>query len=129
MAEWRQLDWLPDYEISEDGLVCRTTNSRRNSRFPKGYIVKGYMAGSRKSYRYYKLMLPDGSQRKFTAHSLVCEAWHGKAPEGTEVAHGDGNPANNTPSNLRWATKADNFADHEKHSTLHRNQKGRFNAR
>jgi hypothetical protein len=33
------------------------------------------------------------------------------------VAHWDGNKTNNTVSNLRWATKAENAADKHRHGT------------
>ncbi|MCG2624693.1 HNH endonuclease [Arthrobacter sp. I2-34] len=42
-------------------------------------------------------------------HVLVCQAWHGTRPApGMHAAHGDGNPLNNTPENLRWATPLEN---------------------
>lgn len=50
--------------------------------------------------------------------TIVCEAWHGRRPEGLECAHGDGNPLNNSPQNLRWATHTENESDKRKHGTL-----------
>ena len=58
------------------------------------------------------------SVRKRGVHQLVCEAFHGMRPSGQhEVAHGDGNPANNSSSNVRWATRKENIADRYKHGT------------
>ena len=128
MVEWRQVDWLPDYEISEDGDVRRLTGTRRNDpRYGPGYVIKGYPAGFRRQYRYVKLTLADGNQIKLPVHRLVCEAWHGKPPPEHEVAHNDGNPANNHWSNLRWDTPLGNYADHERLGTLWRDSvNGRF---
>lgn len=44
-------------------------------------------------------------------HTLVLRAFVGPRPEGTDVAHGDGNPANNALSNLRYASRSDNNKD------------------
>ncbi|UJB43592.1 HNH endonuclease [Streptomyces sp. A1-5] len=41
----------------------------------------------------------------------------GSAPEGTQVAHSDGDPLNNKLSNLRWATAKENMADQFRHGT------------
>jgi hypothetical protein len=48
-------------------------------------------------------------------HHAVLKAHVGPCPEGMEAAHGDGNPANNAVTNLRWATPAENSADRERH--------------
>src|SRR6516164_11851118 len=46
------------------------------------------------------------------ASCLVCEAWHGRPPtEKHQVAHWDGNKANNHFGNLRWATPQENSHD------------------
>jgi len=34
-----------------------------------------------------------------------------------ECCHGDGNPANNLPGNLRWDTHAENMEDARRHGT------------
>lgn len=45
-------------------------------------------------------------------HRLVCEAFHGPAPEGKNlVLHWDDDPLNNTPENLRWGDLSDNQRD------------------
>ena len=60
-----------------------------------------------------------GKARTRTVHSLVCEAFHGRPPRpGMQIAHGDGNPGNNSAENLRWATIADNAADRQDHGTV-----------
>lgn len=45
-------------------------------------------------------------------HRLVCEAFHGPAPEDRPlVLHWDDDPSNNQASNLRWGSKSDNMVD------------------
>jgi hypothetical protein len=110
--EWRTLDWLPGYEISEDGDVRHTT---RKATRPAGYVLKGCFC---QGYRIYKLTV-GGTKRIYKAHRLVCEAWHGDKRNilHREVAHGDGVRANNHYSNLRWTSRAENDADRRAHGT------------
>ena len=58
-------------------------------------------------------------------HVLVCRAFHGPKPEDKDVtAHWDGDPWNNRPENLRWATFLENEDDkrrHDRHAIGERN--------
>ena len=49
-------------------------------------------------------------------HRLVCAAFHGEKP-GMMAAHNDGNPSNNRPNNLRWASAKENSDDKKLHGT------------
>jgi hypothetical protein len=123
--QWRTLPWLPGYEISEDGDVRHTT---RKATRPAGYVLKG---GTCNGYRIYKLPV-GGVKRIYSAHRLVCEAWHGHKRNvlHREAAHNDGNRANNHYSNLRWASRTENNADRKAHGTDpvgERNPRARLN--
>src|SRR5690606_33601502 len=49
-------------------------------------------------------------------HSLVCEAFYGKAPlTGAQVRHLDGDTENSLPGNLAWGTQAENWRDRSCH--------------
>lgn len=61
----------------------------------------------------------DGKQTWQKVHRLVCEAWHGRPPTGTQCAHLDGNPLNNSPENLAWVTAAENTAHKKLHGRPH----------
>lgn len=61
----------------------------------------------------------EGVFRAAPVHRLVCEAFHGLCPDNKQhCAHWDGNPANNAPDNLRWATVKENSEDARRHGTL-----------
>ena len=119
--EWRQLSWMPDYEISEFGHLRRT---RQVWTHVVGKVVGGKV--NEYGYRVYAIRI-DGRPKHVIASRLVCEAWHGPPPHADmHAAHCDGDRLNNHYSNLRWATAKDNCADKLLHGTV---QRGENNAR
>lgn len=95
--EWRPIRSAPGYQASSLGRIRRTRSGRvqTGSISGNGYL---YTAGR-------------------TIHSLVCEAFHGRRPEGAEVRHLDGNRLNNAAENLRWGTPSENRHDSVRHGT------------
>ena len=102
----------PHIEVSDDGLVRATpfVGLMPNGKTPRSYgggdgwcglwdeTTKRYFIRSRKSNRNLKVA------------QLVCEAFHGPAPEGKPyVLHRDENPRNNRPDNLYWGTQKENL--------------------
>lgn len=121
--EWRPLvGYFGIYEVSSIGRIRSLdrivqmvgSNAAFSSKFVKGRvlsqaIVKGYPKVT---------LCKNGHSRQVGVHRLVCETFHGPAPEGcTDVAHNDGNPHNANASNLRWTTRAENMADCRIHGT------------
>ena len=104
--------WIKGYErlykISDLGNV--RSHHRRGIRPLRPNIV-GPM-------RYRYVHLRSGGKRKAVAlHVLVATHFIGPKPDGLEVAHADGDTANNAVTNLRWATHADNMRDKIAHGT------------
>lgn len=58
-----------------------------------------------------------GAGREFYVHRLVAAAFIGPAPDGAQVCHYDGNPANNCLPNLRYDTQSGNERDKKRHGT------------
>lgn len=116
--EWRQLDWLPDYEVSEFAHVRRIRQVR-------SHVAGLVLTGKRHPLGYIKYTLRINGTPRYTAGSrLVCEAWHGPPPQAdSQAAHNDGNPWNNHYSNLRWATPKENTADKVRHGTSQRGER------
>lgn len=117
MAEiWKICPSWPDYEISDHGNVRR--------------VVRRYGAfGPRKPYLsttgyWYLVMRHRGDRKAVGVHHLVAEAFVGPQPSPDhEVAHGDGCKLNNAPSNLRWATHAENEQDKVLHGRSNRGER------
>ena len=59
----------------------------------------------------------EGKGRLTLLHRIVLDAFVGPCPDGMVACHGDGNPGNNVPTNLRWDTPSSNNLDAVKHGT------------
>jgi len=96
---WSRLEWAPRYMISENGDIQDVS----------GYMLKPTVMTS--GHLRLWVQTTDGFRAKLV-HRLVCEAFHGPAPEGKPlVLHWDDDPSNNHYSNLRWGSYADNRND------------------
>ena len=98
MEQWKQIQEVPEYEISDQGCLRRGTR-----------ILNPHL--NRRGYR--KAQLWQGGKRVASKkiHTLVLEAFVGPRPRNMECRHLDGNPENNAISNLRWGTWAENHQD------------------
>ena len=111
MTEWRAIPSAPHYLVSSDGQVRhhQSDKPRKFSTTPRGYKLVNFWN--------------EGKLRVKTVHSLIAETFHGPRPDGCEVRHLDGNPANNHASNLAYGTKVENAADRERHGNTMRGQR------
>jgi hypothetical protein len=63
----------------------------------------------------------EGEPRSFLVHRLVALAFHGESPIDRPIAtHRDGDPQNNRPDNLAWATQSENLFDRYRHARARR---------
>lgn len=114
--------WEDLYEVSSHGNIRSKDREVRDlsrggsprTRIFKGRQLKCYPH----SFGYPQLRLcRDGKTFAAYVHHLVAAAFIGPRPDGLEVAHNDGNPANNCAWNLRYATPVENMADCRVHGT------------
>lgn len=121
--EWRAISgWEGRYEVSNLGRIRSlsriTIASNGRPRPVVGRILK--LMVNPKGYHWVHL----GSDRNHTlVHIVMCEAFHGPKPEGHEVRHLNGNPSDNTLSNLKWGTKKENMADKNLHGTHNKGER------
>ena len=112
--QWRQVHGYEGaYEVSSHGRVRSVPRAIVRSNGRAQSFQGKVLSVSDDTYGYPIVGLSKGG-RMFTAkvHRLVCRAFHGAPPSGKhEVSHLDGNPSNNTPPNLRWATRSENISD------------------
>jgi hypothetical protein len=112
-GESRRIARFPDYEFYESGHVVSYKSGAPKTLKP---ITVGQYVG-------LQLKPATGSVKKEYLHRLICEAFSGP-PEGRHCRHLDGDRSNNSASNLKWGTKAENESDKAKHGKL----KGEGNA-
>lgn len=123
--QWRPVpNYEGLYEVSNMGRLCRVGVSHgaipgrilRQSTLPFGH-------------RTVSLWRNNVGKRELV-HRIVARAFLGEPPSRHhEVAHWDGNAANNTVTNLRWATSKENKGDQLRHGTRsmgERHGKSRF---
>jgi hypothetical protein len=79
------------------------------SALPSGHLHVGLRTGGKRVNRL--------------VHRLVLEAFVGPCPDGMEACHWDGDPTNNSLSNLRWDSRSANRMDAVRHGTNHNTRK------
>ncbi len=112
--EWRAVAMAPAYAISDWGRIKRIARAR--TRRSGTFLTPS----PRRKPGYLRVTLRIGGRgRGVFVHRLVCEAFHGPPPTPEhEVAHFDGDGANNCADNLRWATRLENAADKQRHGRV-----------
>lgn len=108
--EWRPVvSWEGLYEVSDKGRIRSIPRTNCKGVIRKPNVVKGYS-------RYH--LTGDGRSETKLAHRMVCEAFHGPAPEGKNfVLHGPGGSQDNSKENLRWGDASENKADEVRDGT------------
>lgn len=105
---WRVIPSVPDYLASSHGRVMKVPYlapmPHGGVRNYGGEPTRGVWVKAERRY----IICIDGHTHKIAR--LVCEAFHGAAPEGKPVCmHLDENSRNNRPENLRWGTQKENL--------------------
>lgn len=107
---WRPVAGHPDYEVSSEGRVRSWKRpGKARDRATSPHLLRLVDGGG---IGYLQVRLSDGPiARQVRVHVLVAEVFIGPRPAGMQVAHGDGDPTNNTVDNLRYAIPVDNNRD------------------
>lgn len=111
--EWRVIPSIPEYEASDAGDIRRRFSLRYRNVHHRPLTPQRHVTG----YMLVTLVV-ESCTKVYRVNRLVCEAFHGKpTSEKQQAAHWDGNPLNNRPENLRWATRSENENDKIRHGT------------
>lgn len=99
----KQIEGYEKYSITEQGDVYSLKWGKKRKLKPQR------ASQSRKGYYQVRLYDDSGKLGKLQyIHRLVWENFFGEIPEGLEVDHIDGNPSNNSLSNLQLLSRRDN---------------------
>ncbi len=116
--EWRPIPNFPEYEVSNYGEV-------RNIAAGRGRVVNRVLSPRPTKLGHLSVCLShDKHIKTMQVHRLVALTFIGPPPvDKPDVAHGDGNSANNKRNNLRWATKSENENDKVLHGKSNRGER------
>lgn len=133
LAEWRDVPgYEGHYQVSSLGWVKSVARavpyvSRSGSimarNLPERIMTQTPDNGPHAYGRMTVKLSLGGRAHTKLVHQLVALAFIGPRPDGMEVAHIDGNPANNRKDNLRYATPRENTADKFRHGTVLRGER------
>jgi transposase-like protein len=110
------LDW-PAYRIGNDGSVWSRWRKGPGADLSAPWRRMRWQVDA-DGYRRMELRNVDGEARSFKVCSLVCRAFHGPRPAGTECRHLDGDSLNDSADNLAWGTPTENAHDRRRHGTI-----------
>ena len=105
---WRSIPSLPEYLASSEGRIMRLPFV---GEMPHGgerqYGGTPHFGVWNKQDGRFTLQF---NGHTYKVHRLICEAFHGPAPDGSPVCmHADENGTNNRPANLTWGTQKENL--------------------
>lgn len=114
---WKPIENWPGYSISSIGRVRSYWTHKGNKKCYVGTVARirplCVVHDGRPRITFYK----NNKAYNFKVCRLVALAFIGPCPEGYQVCHNNGCPADNRVSNLRWDTAKNNMADKRKHGT------------
>lgn len=118
MEEWKPIPGYEGlYEVSNRGAV-RSLDRIVIGRWGTPRRVRSRTLRIAKAKYVLATLSRDGVSKTFAVHRLVCEVFNGPPPSSNmHAAHKDGNPYNNVPENLYWATPSENCEDRKRHGT------------
>lgn len=110
--EYRDVEGFPGYRAGSDGSVWSCFLGPKITDQWKRLKPGIHQSRATASRQYLYLHLwHNGRRRTRLVHRIVLEAFVGPRPRGMECRHLDGNPRNNSLSNLCWGTHEENTAD------------------
>lgn len=117
---YRLVPDYPMYRVGDDGSVWSRAQRNGQHKAAVGDVWRLRKA-TVNTAGYLNLLLYNNHGRKmFRVHLLVLELFRGPRPIGMDGCHEDGNTLNCRLDNLRWDTKASNYADRDRHGTTAR---------
>ena len=117
--------WEGLYSVSSHGRVRSEQRIVKYACGKSQTVRQRVMSPAKKKSGHLSVMFYRGScATRLHVHRLVATCFIGPQPSPLhEVAHNDGNPGNNSASNLRWSTRSENHRDKVSHGTHNRGQR------
>lgn len=122
LVEYRPVPGFPGYRVGDDGSVWSCWKRRgvpgfRGTKCFQSGTWKRLHAWAERTGHLRVRLYGEGKASFICVHLVVMLAFGGPRPPGMQCCHGDGDPTNNRPSNLRWGTAKSNKEDSIRHGT------------
>jgi hypothetical protein len=119
---WYQIPSLPHHQISSDWRIrsFSVKGGKKNKTSSKWRIIKTHFLKAGYEAFHWKL---NGKHRYVYLHQVIAELMYGERPDNLETRHMDDNKRNNYPSNIRYGTVRENFADRKRNGRGARGEK------
>lgn len=101
MSNWKLIEGYDTYWVSDSGEVKNSDYYGKERLFSQ-QMFKGYKR---------VCLTKDGKKKYHFVHRLVAQAFIPNPDNKPEIDHIDGNPENNSVTNLKWATREENLAN------------------
>lgn len=111
-----EIPGFPGYYVNTLGDVF-SDHIRRTSKRSSTLRNKLKPTPHKRGHLIVTLRNAEGNIRQRYVHALVMLTYVGEYPPNTEVRHLDGNPANNSVTNLCYGTRQENALDSIQHGT------------
>lgn len=112
METWKEIKGYEGlYEVSDFGRVkslAKDVKTKGNGIQHRPERIINLKVEHQRDNRVSVILSKDGKKKKFYVSRLMAEAFLPNPENKKEVDHIDGNPQNNSLSNLRWVTSTEN---------------------
>lgn len=108
-VDFQHLDSIPEFAVSSDGRAWTLRPPRSAPQGWSGWRVL-HVTINRDGYHLVGVFI-DGKWKTRSLYRLVLEGFVGPCPDGMECLHGPNGKDDNSVSNVRWGTRAENMRD------------------
>lgn len=118
-VDLRPIPGVVGYAAGSDGYVYSFHRPRADANGrPKYRLIPRRLSPGRGRSGHVHVGINWRGLKYHSVHRLVCSAFHGPCPAGTECSHLNGDPSDNMPENLRWETRSSNHLRKRAHGTM-----------
>lgn len=115
--EWKHIDGLLGYEVSNQGRVRSWWTGRGELRTNGTPKIKSTSSATTCGHQTIRCRIRTGISKSFNVHRLVLETFSPSLFRKLQCRHVDGNARNNHLNNLKWSTVTENIRDQSLHGT------------
>lgn len=110
-VEYRAIALLPDFRFGCNAVVQKLSKGGQGTKTPAGQWAEVQSSRRPTGYSWVQIGSRD-AVGPVRLDEVICRAWHGDRPSGTECVHRDRDRSNCKPDNLYWGVEPEHAIDH-----------------